>query len=262
MTAGTVVVAEAKVVLPQGGLALDLHRLAPVHEIARLSFRAASNVLEIETTPGSTDSQCEYIFDPAISADGFSGWRWLVSVLPPTLSMIVIYLVAAAVIGVATDKSPAAWWQARRLPGRVPQGLVLGVSVPLAIYAWLLILDLGRVPLVPEQEPSWVAVVTYAVAHRWRFGPEILLTYGPAMPLMTSVYIGSIDTAVFVGRLLVETWMLVLVAWLGMQLPRDAGGSSGRWRSPWRRGVSSNRCFISASWRPVWFTPAKTLRRG
>ncbi len=94
--------------------------------------------------------------------------------------------------------------------------------MPLAFYARLLILDLGQVPLVPEQVPSWVAVGTYAVAHGWHFGLEIMLTYGPAMPLMTSVYIGSLDTAVFVGRLVVETWMLVLVAWLGTQLPPGA----------------------------------------
>ncbi len=108
MTAGKVVIAEAKVTLPQSGLSLDLHHFAPLHEIAKLSFRANSNLLEIETTPGSADSQCEYIFGPVISAEGFSGWRWLLSVLPPTLSMIVIYLVAAAIIGIATGKSPAA----------------------------------------------------------------------------------------------------------------------------------------------------------
>ena len=68
--------------------------------------------------------------------------------------------------------------------------------------AWVLLLHFDKVPLVPDPEPSWVAVMTQASAERWQFGRDIVFTYGPLSPMMLSTHAGKIYTFFFIAELL------------------------------------------------------------
>ncbi len=225
MTDGTVVVTAMKVLARSSrrvDVSLNLSRVTPMHEIARLTLIPGEGSLEIITTPGATDSSCALMLDNPLMGSVMDGPALFLAFLSSDLSILFIYAILFTVFWFATGQSPTRWWCSR--PPGVP---VLGkwtrpVSVILAValifYVWLLMLNLGHSPTDPGEEASWVAVMTYAIANHWQFGKEIILTYGPLMPLMMCSYIGSIDTAVFVGRLILESWSIVLMIWLGLQL--------------------------------------------
>ena len=225
MTEGTVVIHAIKVLARSGrrtDASLDLARVTPMHEVARLVWHPGGGGLEIVTTPGSTDSSCLLALDHPLMGSSMDGRALFPAFLASDLSILFIYVILLTVFWFATGQSPARWWCSRQVGNpvsgrwRLPFRVLLATA--LVSYVWLLMLNLGHSPTDPGQEASWVAVMTYAIANHWQFGKEIILTYGPLMPLMMCSYIGRIDTAVFLGRLLLETWSLVLIIWLGLQL--------------------------------------------
>ena len=225
MTEGTVVVTAMKILARSSRRTdrpLELARVAPMHEIARLTLNPGDGSLEIVTTPGSTDSSCTFALDHPLTGTSMDGRAIFLACLSSDLSILFIYTILFIVFWFATGQSPARWWCARPagnlLLGRWHRFVIMLLAATLICYVWLLLLNLGRSPTDPGEENSWAAVMTYAIANHWQFGKEIILTYGPLMPLTICSYIGRIDTAVFVGRLVLETWSLVLMIWLGLQL--------------------------------------------
>ncbi len=85
----------------------------------------------------------------------------------------------------------------------------------MAACAWAESLHWGRIVSGLDSETSWVTVMTYAIARRWQFGKEMILTYGPAMPLLISSFSGIINTAVVASEMLFKAWLCVLLIWLG-----------------------------------------------
>ena len=85
--------------------------------------------------------------------------------------------------------------------------------------AWLLLLHFDKVPLIPSEENSWVAVLTYATAEHWQYGKDIIFTYGPLEPLLFGTYSGKIYTALFITELVFKAGLVGLMFWLSQRLP-------------------------------------------
>ncbi len=207
---------------------VDLHAPAKPFQLTHLDFDPDSGFLHVSTEPAADDPQFILpLARPLVAGPRTLGnyfWAVLPDLIPYELWMNIFWVVWLGGLVLLARR----WLAARQIPWRlnVPatrwpaRWLALWVGAPAVVCAWLLLLDLGHTPYAPDSESSWSAVLTYAIAHRWQFGPQVLLTYGPAMPLLLSAFSPGINGLVIFGELVCKAWLLVLLWWVGMRLPR------------------------------------------
>ena len=229
-TAGTVVI-DAALLRTLDGREIgrvDLRQVASTHEIADTSNLPGTGALQITTDPDATNPQCVLNLEPPIEV----GPRTVRNTFGVVVRTLIPYDLWLDLIGVlwlgglallTRRWLRARWpaWQANSPASAQPfRWLTAWIVLPAILYAWLLLLNQGHTPLLPDSESSWAAVLTYAVVHHWQFGRQIILTFGPAMPLIISSYSHAIDKTVIFGQLLCKAWFVVLMIWVGGQLPR------------------------------------------
>ena len=228
-TAGTVVIDAGRLRTLDGREIgrIDLRQVADTQEVADTSNLPGTGALQITTDPGATDPQC--VIDLALPIE--VGPRTVANtfgVVAPTLIPYDLWLDVAGVLWLggfallARRWMRARWpaWQANSPASAHPgRRLAAWTLLPVILYAWLLLLNQGHTPLLPDSESSWAAVMTYAVVHHWQFGRQVILTFGPAMPLIISSYSHAIDKTVIVGQMLCKAWFVVLMIWAGRRLP-------------------------------------------
>lgn len=111
----------------------------------------------------------------------------------------------------------------RRSPA--PRSLLrIAVWLSGGFAAWLLLLDLGKAPLLPELEPSWIAAITHAAANNLQFGREFIYTYGPLGHLVFSTFSERLFTTEMLARAGVAAFYVLLLCGLGRELPRARRG--------------------------------------
>ena len=230
-TAGTVTIDAARLRTLRGQEIgrVDLRPVAETHEIEAVDFLPAAGALKITTTPGATHPQCVLNLEPGIEV----GPRTVGNTFGVVVRTLIPYdlwldlagiLWLGGLVGLA-QRWRRARWPAWRWPVNDPASarpfrwLAAWLLAPVVLYAWLLLLNQGHSPMLPDSESSWAAVMTYAVVHHWQFGRQIILTFGPAIPLIISSYSHAIDGTVTVGQLLCKAWFVVLMIWLGRRLP-------------------------------------------
>ena len=225
---GTIIIDAAKLLTTDGREVgrLDLHTLTDASQIAQTVFNPETGALTVVTEPDVNDPQFFVPLNPPWQVDPSSLLDSFRRVAPDLLSFDLKLRAAgvlwlAGLVWLARRWFRARWpaWQLDAPASRPSfRWLTAWAAVPVILYAWLMLLNLGHTPLMPDSESSWCAVLTHALAHRWQYGSQVLLTYGPAMPLMLSAYLPSIDALTIAGQILCKGWFLVLLIWLGWRL--------------------------------------------
>ena len=228
-TAGTVIIDAGRLLTLDGHEIgrLDLHQVADTHEIADASNLPDTGALQITTDPDATNPQCVLNLETSIEV----GPRTVTNTFGVVVHTLIPYDLWLDLAGIlwlggfallARRWLRARWpaWHANSPASAQPFRLLAAWAVgPVILYAWLLLLNQGHTPLLPDSESSWAAVMTYAVVHHWQFGRQIILTFGPAMPLIISSYSHAIDKPVILSQLLCKAWFVVLMIWVGGRLP-------------------------------------------
>ena len=230
-TVGTVIINAARLRTLDGREVgrVDLSQVAETREVVVVAFLPAAGTLQITSSPGATDPQCVLDLATAIEVGPRTVGNTF-GVVVRTLIPFDLWLDLAGVLwlggfALLAQRWRRARWPAWRWPVSDPASarpfrwLAAWLLAPVVLYAWLLLLNQGHSPVLPDSESSWAAVMTYAVVHHWQFGRQIILTFGPAMPLIISSYAHAIDGTFVVGQMLCKAWFVVLMIWVGRRLP-------------------------------------------
>ena len=104
-----------------------------------------------------------------------------------------------------------------KLERRAPWSLVAWSLT--AGLLWLLLLNFtARVPL-PEQDSSWMTVMTEAAVRGWRFGPEVIFTYGPLAFLGTGTYAPELFWTRWIYQIIAKAFIVTVVLRVAWRLP-------------------------------------------
>ncbi len=230
-TEGTVIIDAARLRTLDGHEVgrVDLRQVAQTREVEVAAFLPAAGTLQITAAPGASNPQCVLNLEPAIEVGprtvGNTFGVVVRNLIPFDLWLDlaeILWLGGLAVLARRWLRArwPAWRWQVDDPASARPFGwLAAWLLAPVVLYAWLLLLNQGHSPLLPDSESSWAAVMTYAVVHHWQFGRQIILTFGPAISLSISSYSHAIDGTVTAGQLLCKAWFVVLMIWVGRRLP-------------------------------------------